>query len=934
MTRKDKLKAIDTHRHEGRYAERICSELTYLDSLSGLRGGAYDSRVEQAADLLLARIATDGVITAATVREVEASLADLSPAAKSLKEIFVAHAHIDMNWQWGYNETATITVDTFRTMLELMREYPEFTFAQSQASTYEIIEKYRPDMLDEIRTRIREGRWEVTAAEWVEPDKNMPCGESMTRQLLEARKYLTTLLQIPSDKIHIDFVPDTFGHAITVPEILSDAGIRFMYHCRGSEGPCFYRYRAPSGKEILAYREYGWYNKDINPACFEIVPNFCKQEGLDTFLCVYGVGDHGGGPTRLDIERILEYRTWPLTPDIRFGTYEEFFTIAEQSGIEFPVLDTERNFLFAGCYTTQARIKMANRKAEARAFEAESLAAAAADLADAPRDPARFETPWRNILFSHFHDILPGSGTIETREYALGKFQETLATLQTSASASMNAIADRIDTTGLNFDENVNTRSEGGGVGFAVGEAGSFRLPSGERGRGKVRALHIFNPTAYDRDEVTEVTLWDYNYDIAQTVFSDDQGNPIPFALLNEHRPEQGYWGHSYRTYFVRVKVPALGYTTVTVSQKPYEGYRNPQPRTYEHTDHTFINDAPIVMENNKLCAVFDRPTGRLTSLVDKRSGETLINRPSCFFRAIEENPAYGFIAWRIGPYQKVTDLNETYGVRLTEITQTPLFSRFSYTLEYQRSVLNVTVLLKDNSEMLEFDVKANFREDSIPGKLIPQLSFAVPVSYIPDGTSLSEIPYGTLVREAMPCDIPSIGAIGIGGESQHMIALLADTKYGFRCHDGIGQVTLLRNAYNPDPCSDNGIFTMRLGVAACAREEIGELSSRLCHPLPYVSGRCHAGTLPTTGVSGTVCGNVRVSAVKPSEDSKGTVVRLYSVSDTEEEITLTRSRPILRAYLTDTHETEMTELPVESGTVRLSVAPRAVQTVKLHFSE
>ena len=177
MTRKDKLKAIDKHRGESRYAERICSELTYLDSLSDLRGGAYDSRVEQAADLLLARIADDGVITASTVREVEALLADLSPAAKSLTEIFVAHAHIDMNWQWGYNETATITVDTFRTMLELMREYPEFTFAQSQASTYEIIEKYRPDMLDEIRARIREGRWEVTAAEWVEPDKNMPCGD-------------------------------------------------------------------------------------------------------------------------------------------------------------------------------------------------------------------------------------------------------------------------------------------------------------------------------------------------------------------------------------------------------------------------------------------------------------------------------------------------------------------------------------------------------------------------------------------------------------------------------------------------------------------------------------------------------------------------------------------------------------------------------------
>ena len=194
MTRKDKLKAIDTHRHEGRYAERICSELTYLDSLSNLRGGAYDSRVEQAADLLLSRIADDGVITASTVREVEASLADLSPAAKSLTEIFVAHAHIDMNWQWGYNETATITVDTFRTMLELMREYPDFTYSQSQASVYRIVEENAPEMLEEIKQRAQEGRWEVSASTWVEADRNMSSGEAVARHHLYTLNYLPKLL--------------------------------------------------------------------------------------------------------------------------------------------------------------------------------------------------------------------------------------------------------------------------------------------------------------------------------------------------------------------------------------------------------------------------------------------------------------------------------------------------------------------------------------------------------------------------------------------------------------------------------------------------------------------------------------------------------------------------------------------------------------------
>ena len=132
--------------------------------LSKHREGKYDTIIERAADLLLEYAENDGAITKGAMLAAEQALAPLKDAAKSLKEIFVAHAHIDMNWQWGYNETASLTVDTFRTMLTLMREYPDFTFAQSQASTYEIVEKYAPEMLDEIRQRVKEGRWEVNAA--------------------------------------------------------------------------------------------------------------------------------------------------------------------------------------------------------------------------------------------------------------------------------------------------------------------------------------------------------------------------------------------------------------------------------------------------------------------------------------------------------------------------------------------------------------------------------------------------------------------------------------------------------------------------------------------------------------------------------------------------------------------------------------------------
>ncbi len=928
-----KLKRIDSHRNESQYAERICSELIYLEGISQLHDNRYFDQIETAVDFLLDRIQIDGVITKDAVFSAEAMLSDLYSVAKSYTELFIAHAHIDMNWQWGYHETATVTVDTFRTMLDLMREYPEFTFAQSQASTYEIVEKYCPKMLDEIRKYVREGRWEVTAAEWVEPDKNMPSGESLTRQILEAKKYLTALLDISSDRIDIDFVPDTFGHAVTVPEILSDAGIRYLYHCRGGDGPCLYRYQAPSGKNILTYREYAWYNRNITPEVFETLPRFFRQEGMNTYLCVYGVGDHGGGPSRRDIERILEYRSWPLTPTIRFGTYHEFFEAAEKSGIDFPVIDKERNFLFSGCYTTQARIKMSNRISEARAFEAEALSVASSVVTGDSIAAKKFERPWRNILFNQFHDILPGSGTIETREYAMGTFQDTLAFLQVAASDSMRKIADCIDTSKIVFDDDRDSPSEGAGVGYSSGEVQRFTMPSAERGRGSTRVLHLFNPTAIDRDEVTELVVWDYLYDDAQTIITDDLEHPLDFCLVEDHKYSDGqYWGHSFKKYFVRVKVPAFGYTTVIVRQKPYELFPDHSPVTYEHTDHELVNNAPIVLENDKLCAVFDKTTARLISLTDRCTGEQLIEEPSCFFRYIEENPIHGLIAWRVGPYMKTVDLNETCAVRMTEWKHTELYSSMAYTLRYNASVISTTVMLKQGSSMLEFHVTVDWQETPVPNVSTPQLSFIVPVSYRTTGESLCEIPYGKVKREAAEFDIPTHGSLGICGNSNHIISLFAEAKYGFRLHKNMGQITLLRSAYEPDPHSDQGIHTMYLGVACCEENRIYEVSLAASHPISYVSGQYHQGTLGTTETFLKLSGNVRVSAVKPSEDGEGLILRIYEVDGKQCTATVKLFAPIVHAYLTDSNETIGAELEICQGKASVPVSPYSVQTIKLLF--
>ena len=174
----------------GKDNRRIISELDFAIRLSAQENGKYDDLISEALTLLETEMKNEGVITRSAGLKAEEIMMPISAEAKEYELMCAAHAHIDMNWMWTWHETVAATLSTFRTMLNLMNQYPEFTFSQSQASVYHIVEKYDPEMKKEIEARIQEGRWEVTATAWVETDKNMPSSESLMRHIRMTRDYL------------------------------------------------------------------------------------------------------------------------------------------------------------------------------------------------------------------------------------------------------------------------------------------------------------------------------------------------------------------------------------------------------------------------------------------------------------------------------------------------------------------------------------------------------------------------------------------------------------------------------------------------------------------------------------------------------------------------------------------------------------------------
>ena len=935
MSLEDKILAVK-QLPQSYWAERICAELGYSAAVSYVNDHQYDELIQAAADKILSSAEEiGGVITREIALEAERMLKPLENDAKSYKVHLVSHAHIDMNWMWGFQETAAVTIDTFRTILDLMKEYPTLTFGQSQASTYEIIERFAPDMLPEIKERIREGRWEVTASTWVETDKNMPNGESLVRQILYTKRYLSSLLDIAPDSLDLDFEPDTFGHNISVPEICSKGGIRYYYHCRGNSSDEFiYRWRARSGAELLVWREPEWYIYSIDAAMFRKVPQLCARYGIKSYLSLYGVGDHGGGPTRRDVERLMEIATWPIMPTLVFSTYGAFFGELEKSREQFPIIENELNFVFTGCYTSQSRIKMANRIAEDRMYESEMISAAANTLANGARYNESYGKAWKKILFNHFHDILPGSGVVDTREYALGQFQEAMAAVQTNANLSMRTIAEAIDTSSIPVEFDKEAVSQGAAVGYLTDQNSHYRMPCAEYGQGKIRIFHLFNSTQYDFDGITDITTWDWNYDSARAVFTDTDGNSTSSRCIAS---DEKYWRHTYKTFAVRVKIPAMGYSTYILDQKSAGDYVAPVAQRLNGHVCSY-NDSDIIMENDKIKAVFDSRTMQLISLVHKKTGEDMVSSPAATFRLIHENLVHGMTAWRVGNAMTIENLNETHNVTFKKIDLWSIRKRVNYTLQFgHKSRLNVTIILDDASEMLDFNIEVEFLE-GFENDNIPQLNFIVPVAY--DVAKYRyDVPFGTLDRPAVKHDVPAnsySAAIREDGEDKPSAMVVTDTKYGFRGADNAIAVSLIRASREPDRYPEYGKHNIRIGVGIVDNVDnktLHRAAVKYIHPITVFSARAGKGYLPMNGQFIRAEGNIMISAVKTAEDVDGIIVRLADISGADGDFKLTFSRTLASAAETDLNENIISDIKVDGNDICASIEAFSVKTILVKFA-
>jgi alpha-mannosidase len=847
----------------------------------------------------------------ASLRFAQSQLQPLNAWLKQFTVRAIGNSHIDMAWLWPWTETVEVVRNTFQSVLDLMREYPDFKFTMSSARTYEWMQEKYPDMFEQIKQRVKEGRWEVVGGMWVEPDLNMPDGESLVRQILVGKRYFQK--NFGAD-IRIGWNPDSFGYNWQLPQIYKKSGIDYFVTSKllwATDYTKFpYRlfwWEAPDGSRLLTYFPHEYANnfnpeqitKDLSVYAPLIYGN--KTTDSPQMLYLYGIGDHGGGPTRTMLDGAYRLRD-PNTvfPNIDFSTAKQFFADLDRQlpKLKVPTWKDELYFEYhRGVYTTQADTKQRIRHDEELMLDAEKYASWAS-LFGRPYGQDQFQLAWKNLLFDHFHDVMPGSGIAVNYLDAKRNLEDVARSAREITDGSLEEI-----------QAHVNTQGDG--------------VP-----------IVIFNSLSWPRTQVVEVE-----------VQLPSQTKQVEVVDAAGHRVESQLLAMDSATNRARVLVlattPALGYKTYFVREKA--------GNAPEATNSESVQASGEILKNSYVQIKIDPQTGCITSLFDVRNqtealapSETDTGGPTTavcgnLLQAFYDKPKQ-WDAWNIdSDFEKQHwDLDKADEVKLVE--GGPLRAVIRVKKHFQNSTFVQDITMYAGVPRVDVKMQADWHEKHI------LLKVAFPLSVHNDKATF-EIPYGSIERpttrntpaELAKFEVPAQRWADLS-DAKHGFSLLNDSKYGYDVKANVLRLSLLRSPEWPDPHADEGHHEFTYSLYPHAGNWRDALTIRQGYDLNYrllaMPSQKHEGALPSEhSFVGVEPDNVVLTAIKKSEDDDSLILRFYEWAGREATVKLQLPAGAQSAWETDLMERSIADLAVHNDAVAVHTKPYEIKTVKVRFA-
>lgn len=806
----------------------------------------------------------------------------------------VGHTHIDTAWRWRLKHTAEKASRSFSTVLRYMEKYPEYIFLHTQPQQYAYIKEYFPDIFAQIKERVKAGQWEIDGGMWVEPDCNLPSGESLTRQLLMGRKFM--LEEFDHEPEYL-WLPDVFGYSYALPQILEKSGIhtfmttKIAWNQYNRMPNDTFWWKGLDGSKVLAHfittpmpgqdtdtNFYSDYNGHLLPDTVSGSWKLYREKHLnpETLIC-YGYGDGGGGVTREMLERRRRIDRIPGLPKLqptKAGAYfERLWESVKNTDEPMATWDGEMYLEYhRGTYTSQAYVKKMNRRMEELYRKAEWLASMNAIASDDMEKTCQqqLQEGWKMLLTHQFHDIIPGSSMREVYDDAKVYYQK------------MSSIAEKI-------------------------VADSIADMSTDDSKQVVSVLNVL-----PQERTGLVNLGMKQWKDGMSVRTEDGENVIV------QNSEDGVFA------YVR-NVPAMGATYLYLDNENEDGIEADSIFEVEDNQESMKIVSPYyIVELNK--------AGQISSLYDKEKDMQVLSQGECanVLQIFEDKPL-DYDAWDIDMYyyQKMQVVTELVSRKLVENGPLRLVIRQEWNVG--KSHICQDMILYRHTGRIDFKTHIDWQETQ---KL---LKTAFPVD-IRTTYATYDIQYGNIRRannsnsswerakfEVVGHRFADLSEYGYG------VSLLNDCKYGYDVHQNVMRLTLLKAAIFPDPTADKGEhdFTYALypHIGDFVEGKTVQEAADLNQPLEAVEGKLtlpakEGSTLELTGAY------VELDAVKPSENGEYVVIRFHEYAGAKETVRIRFGFPVREICECDLMERPIQDMQkLESDTYEVFIRPYEIKT-------
>ncbi|MFY9805266.1 MAG: alpha-mannosidase [Candidatus Acidiferrales bacterium] len=857
----------------------------------------------------------------ASLEKSQALLEVLKPSLQGTSVRLTGNSHIDAAWLWPWTETVDVVRRTFSTALQLMDEYPQYTFTQSAAAYSEWIAEKYPSVYREILDRVKQGRWELVGGMWVEPDLNMPDGESLVRQLLLGKRYFKEKFGVD---VRIGWNPDSFGYNWQLPQIYKKSGIDYFLTQKMAWNDTnqlpmkLFWWQSPDGSRVLTYFPHDYAN-EIDPVriAADVTTSRERNPGVTEMMHLFGVGDHGGGPTRAMLDSGGQWTEPQMVfPKTFFGVAQGFFSDVESKldtdhspvwnyksivtanknlppgadgKISLPIWNDELYFEYhRGVFTTQANHKRNMRESEEEMLNAEKYSSLAW-LSGAEYPATQLTDAWKKVLFNQFHDLAAGSGIGVIYQDAQKDYDMVRWSAGEATSNALTTLSREVNT----------TSATAGGV-----------------------PVLVFNPLAWERTDLVTADVQMPEAEKNGIAVLDGQGEPLLFQVLSSDSGR-----HAYHLLIEAPAVPSLGYEVLHVI-----------PGQDHATSDLRANG--LTLENSLLRVTVDPKTGCITSLYDEKSQFESIAAGGCGNElvAFKDTPK-DYDAWNIdADFEKqFTRLDEADSVQLIE--HGPLRASIRVTRKWQQSQFVQDITLYAGLDRVDVVNDIDWHETHV----LLKAAFPLAAS---SGNATYEIPYGSIERpttrnntwEAAKFEVPALRWADLG-DANHGFSLINESKYGYDAKGNVLRISLLRSPTWPDPDADRGHHHFSYSLYPHAGDWKRALTVRHGYEFNYklqaMQVQTHAGKWRQRQSLVTIePENVVLTALKKAEDSDGLIFRFYEWAGKNSEARISVPAGATAATLTNLMEQpESSSLHLTAnGQVIAPIRAYEIETVRVDY--